>query len=319
MTIGIGAVGKNAGLAVFRALEAAERVGSGAIGGFAVFAAIDSSGALRLAETQRGGTTTLFTDGENTGGPPPEDIAAARFAAVMSSGPDRPEPLMQFLAADPRVGLVTGHRLPNTLGPDGVAMNAAVLARMARGMSAKAALVAVLKANPDVDAGMIALGPDTGIAACDSTLVSRRPDLGAARREDEAGQAVVEVLHNAIRPIRSLAPLVADIALSVMAPADRAAGEIVVTAGTPVLHGPRNRVLVNAENKALSIESENAALTSGCHNCAAIYLGAQVVRNGAVIGNTLMEPNVMVADGSVQSLSGQSEVRIPFSSPEKKG
>ncbi len=317
MTIGIGATGKNAGLAVFRALEAAERVGTGAIGGFAVFAAIDAKGELRLAETQRGGTTTLFTQGERTGGPPPEDIAAARFAAVMSSGPDRPDPLMQFLAADPRVGLVTGHRLPNTLGPDGVAMNSAVLACMARGMSAKAALDAVLEAYPDVDAGMIALGPDAGIAARNSTLVSRRPDLGAARREGR--EAVVEVLHNAIRPHVSLAPLVADIALSVMAPPDRAAGDIVVTAGTPVIHGPRNRVLVDADNKAVSIESENAALTSGRHNCAAVYLGAEVVKDGMVIGRTLMEPNVMVEDGSVQSLSGQSEVRIPFAAPAKKG
>jgi hypothetical protein len=273
MTIGIGATGSNAGLAVFKALEAAERVGTGAIGGFAVFAALDAEGGLRLAETQRGGTKTLFTDGERTGGPPPEDIAAARFAAVMSSGPDRPDPLMQFLAVDPRVGLVTGHRLPNTLGPDGVAMNAAVLACMARGMSAKAALDAVLGANPDVDAGMIALGPDAGIAARNSTLVS----------------------------------------------SDRAAGEIIVTAGTPVIHGPRNRVLVDAENKAVSIESENAALTSGRHNCAAIYLGAEVVKDGTVIGHTLMEPNVMVEDGSVQSLSGQSEVRIPFAGVEKKG
>ena len=189
-------------------------------------------------------------------------------------------------------------------------MNAAVLACMARGMSAKAALDAVLEANPDVDAGMIALGPDVGIAARNSALVSRRPDLGAARRE--AGQAVVEVLHNAIRPHQSLAPLVADIALSIMAPSDHAAGEIIVTAGTPVIHGPRNRVLVDAGNKAVSIESENAALTSGRHNCAAVYLGAEIVREGIVIGNTLMEPNVMVEDGSVQSLSGQFEVRIPF-------
>lgn len=319
MTIGIGAIGKNAGLAVFGALQAAERVGTGSIGGYAVFAAIDANGELRLAQTQRGGTATLFTDGERTGGPPPPDVAKARFAVVMSSGPDRPEPLMQFLAADPRTGLVTGHRLPNTRGPDGVAMNSAVLACMARGLSAKAALDEVLQANPDVDAGMIALGPDGGIAARNSRLVSRRPDLGAARRADETGQAVVEVLHNAIRPHNSLAALVADIALSIMAPSNSAVGEIIVIAGTPVIHGPRNRVLVDVENKVLSVETENSSLISGRHNCAAIYLGAEVVRNGTVVGNTLMEPNVMVEAGKIQSLSGQSEVRIPFAAPSGKG
>jgi hypothetical protein len=312
MTIGIGATGAYAGLAVFRALEAAERVGTGAIRGFAVFAAIDANGDLRIAQTQRGGTTTLFTDGEATGVLPPQDIAEARFAVVMSSGPDRPEPLMQFIAADPQTGLVTGHRLPNTLGPDGVAVNTAVLTCMARGMSAHAALDAVLEASPDVDAGMIALGANAGIAARNSALVDRRPDLGAARREGKDGTTVVEVLHNAIHPHATLAPLVADIALAIMSPAQPVTGEISVAAGTPVVHGDRNRVFVDARGCAVRIETENASLTSGRHNCAAIYLGSEIVRDGAVIGTTLFEPNVMVQDGTIETLSGQAEVRITF-------
>ena len=116
MTIGIGAIGPNAGLAVFKGLQAAERVGTGSIGGFAVFAAISEDGPLFMSETQRGGTATLFTAGETSGVLPPSEIAAAPYAAVMSSGPDRPAPLSQFLAADPAIGLVTGHRLPNARG-----------------------------------------------------------------------------------------------------------------------------------------------------------------------------------------------------------
>lgn len=313
MTIGIGAIGENAGLAVFRALQAAERVGTGAIGGFAVFAAIDAAGSLRVAETQRGGTLTLFTDGEKTGVLPPAAIAEARFAVVMSSGPDRPEPLMQFLAADPAVGLVTGHRLPNTLGPDGLAMNAAVLSAMARGLSASTALDEVLDACPDVDAGMIALGPEAGIAGRNSVLVSRRPDLGAAQRFGSDKNAAVAVLHNAIHPHSSLAPLIADIAFEIVSPAQPVAGEITVSAGTQVIHGTRNRVLVDAIGNAIRIETENARLVTGRHNCAAIYLGSEIVRDGSVIGRTLFEPNVMVQDGTVESLSGQSEVRITYS------
>ena len=83
MTIGIGAAGPNAGLAVFRALAAAEAVGHGAIGGFAVFAVLTADGRVIRAETQRGGSATLFTDGETTGGPPPPEVASARFAAVV--------------------------------------------------------------------------------------------------------------------------------------------------------------------------------------------------------------------------------------------
>ncbi|MFP4126312.1 MAG: DUF6963 family protein, partial [Alphaproteobacteria bacterium] len=119
MTIGIAATGAGAGLAVFAALRAVERVGRGAIGGFASFVAISEAGELVQAETQRGGTATLFVDGEATGVAPPAAVAQARFAAVMSSGPDRPPPLARFTPGDAAVGLVSGHRLPNMPGVDG--------------------------------------------------------------------------------------------------------------------------------------------------------------------------------------------------------
>src|SRR5690606_7545797 len=231
MTIGIGAAGPNAGLAVFKALAAAEAVGAGAIGGFAVFAALTGNGRLFRAETQRGGSATLFTEGETTGTAPPPEIAAAPFAALMSSGPDRPAPLAQFLAAS-ESGLVTGHRLPNTPGADGRAVNEAVLAAMAAGRSAEQSLSLVLEKDPDVDAGMIALGPERGLFALNSRLVAARPDLGGATLV--SGDAAVAVLHNAIRPATELAPLVAAVALGIMAPPHLIAGHAVVRAGTPV-------------------------------------------------------------------------------------
>jgi hypothetical protein len=64
MTIGIAAWGPDAGHAVFEALKVAEKVGRGSIGGFAVFVAITSDGRVIRAETQRGGTATLFLQGE---------------------------------------------------------------------------------------------------------------------------------------------------------------------------------------------------------------------------------------------------------------
>ena len=311
MTIGIGAAGYRAGLAVFAALAAAERVASGAIGGFAVFAAIDEDGQLHRAETQRGGTTTLFTEGERTGAPPPAAVAEAPYAAVMSSGPDRPAPLSQFLAAAPAVGLVTGHRLPNGTGREGIALNQAVLNRIARGMDAESALNEVLVAEPDADAGMIALGPSCGIAALNSALVARRYDLGHAAASSPCG-AAVEVIHNAILPSRSLAPLIADIALSIMAPARPALGEITVSAGTPVRHGDADRVSVDETGNAVLVETVNSRLVEGRHNCAAIYLGSSVMRDGKIIGVTLMEPNVIVDAGRIVSLSGQTSVAIAY-------
>src|SRR3546814_7427510 len=116
-------------LPIFRALSAVGRVGRGDIGGFASFVAISGAGGLLTADTQRGGTATLF----GAKGTPPPAFASARLVALISSGPDRPEPLMQFTPADAAVGMVSGHRLPNTPGVDGRPLNLAVLARLQQG------------------------------------------------------------------------------------------------------------------------------------------------------------------------------------------
>ena len=113
-------------------LRATDRVGAGRIGGFAAFAAISADGRLLRHETLRGGTSTLFIEGEITS--PPPEVATATSAAVISSGPDRPEP-EKLLAADPLAGLVTGHRMPVTAGVDGIPVNQQVLDLMKAGQS----------------------------------------------------------------------------------------------------------------------------------------------------------------------------------------
>lgn len=319
MTIGIGATGPNAGLAVFRTLQLAERIGTGAIGGYAVFAAIDRDGILHRAETQRGGTATLFTAGERTGVAPPPEVAAAPFAAVMSSGPDRPAPLTQFLPADPHVGLVTGHRLPNGAGRDGRALNAAVLAAMAEGASAEAALRQVLETEPDADAGMIALGPGRGLFLLDSARVARRPDLGGTLARGPGGAAIA-ILHNAIWPVRTLAPLLAEAGLEVMVRAREPRGRVEVRAGTPVVLAGRDRVLVGPDGVASRIETTDARIVTGRHNCAAIYIGAEIVHQDGVLGVATEEPNVVVEDGAIVSLSGQSRFHLAYGpEPQEDG
>ena len=313
MTIGILAVGPDAGLAVFEALAAAEKIASGAIGGFAAFAAIDPGGKLVRAETQRGGTATLFTDGERTGAEPPPAFATARMAAVMSSGPDRPAPLSQFVAGEAGVGLVTGHRLPNAVGHDGRPVNLQVLDWLAQGRSAREAVENAIRDNPESDAGLIACDLAGGVHAINSPRVAARPDLGHARREGSS--AVVEVLHNAIRPVASLAGLVCEIAMNVMVPADRAVGRVVVRAGTPLRRAAANRILMTA-GEVQAVETTDRLILSGRHNCAAVYLGAEVVNDGELLGFTLMEPNAVVDDGHIVRLSGQQEVAIGYRGPE---
>src|SRR5690606_22937806 len=127
MTIGIAAHGPNAGLAVMRALAAVEAVGRGAIGGFVSFVALTEKGGAEWRSVQSGGSAALFGAGQHS---MPSVLARARNAAVMSSGPNRPEPLCQFTPALEHVGLVTGHRMPNTIGVNGINLADEVLVLM---------------------------------------------------------------------------------------------------------------------------------------------------------------------------------------------
>lgn len=310
MTIGIAATGPNAGLAIFTALRAVERVGRGAIGGFASFVCITAAGELRRAETQRGGTATLFVDGETTGTGPPAAVAEARFAAVMSSGPDRPRPLAQFTPGDAAVGLVSGHRLPNVPGADGEPINLAVLQRMRAGATASEAVQLVLRRNAEADAGLIALDLEGGLFAANSDFVAARGDLGFALEHDALSGAGVAVLHNAVHPVAGLAPLAAAIALDTMSPPDRIDFHVIVAAGTPVVAGAANAVVLGDGERAERVEVTRAAFLHGTAEGAVIGPNAVVRRGDAVLGRTLFEPYGVVSDGRIRSLSGVEEVRI---------
>src|SRR5690606_102359 len=82
MTIGIAASGTNAGESVLAAVRAAELLGRGAIGGFAVFSVMLDDGKVHHCTTQTGGVTQLTI---------PDEWLLATRAAAISSGPHRPE------------------------------------------------------------------------------------------------------------------------------------------------------------------------------------------------------------------------------------
>lgn len=310
MTIGIVAYGPNAGQAVFDALAAAERVGSGSIRGYASYVAMEADGTLHWADTQRGGTSTLFIDGEDTGIAPPPKVSRAKLAAVMSSGPDRPEPLSQFTPAEAGIGVVTGHRLPNMPGSGDVPVNVAVLELMKAGKSPQEAVDEVLDASPEADAGIVAGDLKGRVYARNSTRVARRPDLGHARREENG--AVVEIIHNAIIPVSSLAHLLADIAMESMLRFSLPQGWITVCAGTPVEAGKQDAVIVDDSLVATKIVTTDSRIVNGGWNCAAVYLGSKVIRRGKILGTTTAEPNMLVEGGKLSSMSGQIEIRIGF-------
>lgn len=310
MTIGIAVFGRRAGLAAFRALRAVEAVGRGAIGGFVSFVVIDRDGILRRAETQRGGTRTLFTAGESVGVDPPDEVANGPLAVLMSSGPDRPVPLSQFTPGDPNVGLVTGHRLPNMPGVDGTPLNENVLLRLADGLSPEAAISAELERNPEADAGLIALSRSGQMALGNTALVAARSDIGAALVDAPDIGLKVAVLHNAIFPHGALADLAVSAALDSVQPADRIDFEIDILAGTRIELGAENCLHVNGDGAVSHITVTQRSWLDSRRDGAALEYGAPVRRDGALLGRISFEPYCVVDHGRLISMSGRNHVRI---------
>lgn len=311
MTIGIAVTGRDAGLAAFRALAAVEKVARGAIGGFVSFVAITEAGTLARAETQRGGTTTLFTRGEATGVEPPPEIAAARFAALMSSGPDRPAPLAQFTPGDPQVGLVTGHRLPNVPAPGATApLNLAVLERLRAGADPRSAIAAELETHPDADAGLIALDVQGRLQLADSALVRGRGDRGSALLEDPLRPHRVAVLHNAIQPQAAIANLAATVALDAMAPPDRVDFFIRLEAGLRLEAGTAAAIDIDTDGRVRSLTTTRSWLLEGRHDGGVLGFATPVFQGGRRVGHAIDDPYCIVEGGRLVSMSGQSGITI---------
>ncbi|MEY8839943.1 hypothetical protein AB9K41_13040, partial [Cribrihabitans sp. XS_ASV171] len=183
MTIGIAAYGPEAGRAVLEGALATEILGCGSIRGFTVFSVLDEQGAHRQFACQNGGVSAI--DGI-------EAFYDARCAALISSGPNRPEPLSQFLVGVDSVGLITGHRLPQRQGASGLPLNTSTIQRIGRGEAPIAAVHAELSENPEADCGLIALSADGRIGFGNSARVERRNDLmEASRLEEKRGYALL--------------------------------------------------------------------------------------------------------------------------------
>lgn len=161
-------------------------------------------------DCQRGGLEAIRAGAEQL-----VQTAQATVAAVITSGPDRPEPLSQFLAAG-RAGLVTGHRLPNLATVEGPSAGRAALALLAQGLSADEAVARVLRSNPDIDAGLIAVTP-TDLGLANSAHVEGRDDLGRALIMAEDRRYGFGLLHNSIAPAEGLAQAVAAVGEAVLA------------------------------------------------------------------------------------------------------
>lgn len=288
MTIGVVASGKGAGAAVHSAVLAAQVLGSGAIGGFAVFAIMDGEGRINHRVTQRGGIAELAL---------PDSWLHAEFAAAISSGPDRPEPLQQFLPGQDGIGLVTGHRLPNHTGADGVPLNLAVLALMRQGDSPQQAIDSVLADNPEVDAGLIALDRTGRMGCGNSRRTLRRFDTGSYCRSGHG--RVLALLHNAIYFAPGNEKAVGELAWGAFGNDEAAYCFLPVSQGVPLIAAESDRIVLDAAGSVVSIETANPHLPGLVGRGTAICLGAEVWRGGRRLGCVASELIATIGDGRV--------------------
>ncbi|MEG0922497.1 MAG: hypothetical protein RSD57_10765 [Comamonas sp.] len=290
MTLGIAAHGPQAGAAIHQAVVAAELLGHGEIGGFVVFSVIDTAGHIQQCSVQQGGITALNL---------PADWLAASQAAVITSGPQRPEPLTQFLPGRHGAGLVTGHRLPNR--PDmhtGWPLNTSALGLMAAGMHPQAAVDELLKANPQADAGLIAINPQGQIGCANSARVAQRPDAGQARWHD--AQAGFALLHNAIYAGDDLAACLGSMLRAALQPnaANTASHQLLaLTSEATVEIAASDAVHVDAQWHVQRVASADPFMAQATQNITLLPLATPVLHNGRLVGHMATELFAEVAYG----------------------
>ena len=304
MTIGIAAAGPWAGAGVLTALRAVEAVGRGAIGGFVSLAALTSSQDLLRAETQTGGVDSLFPDA------PPDAFLSAPFAALISSGPNRPEPLSQFIAAEPGIGIVTGHRFPHATTAEGQALNTLVLDAMEQGRGAQDAVDDVIAAHPKHDAGFVALPLNGALGMGNMPSVLRLANRGEATSECPRIGARVAALHNAILPNKAIATVATEIALDEMRRRNTKVQTITVLAGIDLGIADQAEIHVDDTFKAIHITHPDAR-HQDTETAFGIGDHVNVFRLGKLIGRLGLEPFMIVKDGTIVSLDGAREVQLP--------
>lgn len=311
-TIAIAARGPRAGEAVFRALEAAEEISSGSIGGVAVIYAILPDGTVRTFDNSgRGGTRTLFIRGEETGVPPPPAIAEATIAGVLSTGPRSgapPEERGPHPAYGDGVGFVVGHRIPGAVGASGLPVDHETFKLMQEGLSARQAVDRVMSANPRLDVGLIAVDAAGNVAMRNSALVDERPDYGRARGEDPELGVVVETIFNEIHPPQAVAQLVVNVALEIMTGSQEPDFEITVPLELAAERGAENVVEVDDRMQAVRVTTTDE-IARGDPVAVVPYLLSRVVHDGETIGYTINEVSVLY-QGKIQPISAQDEIRI---------
>ena len=283
--------------AALAGLEAVEAVGRGAIGGFVSLTVLAPDGAVHDLGVQRGGARAMLAE------PQLAALRDARLAVLMSSAPDRPEPLSQFTPGAADAGLMTGHRLPNMPGLNGTPPNLVALQALREGLSPAQAIDRALADAPDLDAGLIAMTPSGELAIGNSASVAERPDIGEALVV-EPGLSIA-VLHNSILPHEALADLAVSAIHDTLAPLDAWSGSGSAI-GLSVRPGPRKRALLLDADRGtpLAFEAEGEEWRRPEWEGCPVRRGDPVVAAEQVVGYVVQEAYCILRSGTVIQARG---------------
>ena len=283
MTIGIAVTGKHAVVHALRVLRSAEILGSGAIGGFAVLAVMAEDGSVHYSQTQDGGSHALDLN--------PAWLKAQR-AAIISSGPNRPEPLQQFLPSLPGIALMTGHRLPNRLTPQGLPLNQVALQALAHGRSATQAVHDTVNAYPEYDTGLMAITADGHIAYANTARVMRRPDLhhGEQQHPEQHVAVMLNSIYFAPHITPRIATLLCDLAWQAPTPTKQTGAMLLtVPDHCPLLAASHDQIVINPITATVQcIYTADPFVQHAEGRCIAIQGGCTAVTtDGQVLGSCL--------------------------------
>ena len=234
------------------------------------------------------------------------------MAGFIASGPNRPEPLSDFLVASADTGLLTGHRLPNFPGIDGKPMNQSVLDMMSNGIAVQDAVNTILERNPSADCGLIAIDKKAN-GHCGNSIGMARPDAGMTTAT--RGNSSVWVLHNAVEPGLSLAPLLAEITLDSMSPDYAPTGSITLHAGCEVQPGNHTQLQIDADNRVRTIKLSQYPVNESLAVPINIGYRPPALRDDRLAGCLLYEPFLLATSGRLISIDGQNELAIPIGMP----
>jgi hypothetical protein len=179
---------------------------------------------------------------------------------------------------------------------------------MEAGDTPQQAVDRVLDANPEADAGLIAMDARGRLGWGNTARVARRADRGEAHRDD--GQARLVVLHNSIHAQSALSNDIADLAWAQLTGQPASLRFLYLREPVSLRAADRDRVHISGEGVITAIDSANPELAHSRRFGTVVYLGSEVWLDGRRVGHAATELVAKMADGTVGKPSDAPAIPI---------